>query len=99
MMLSSAPLIGWAGGVFYFQDNRAVLDLLVALLAGAVIYKLFKHELPDHARSSFVWFLVGVLVVVALDIAAHFLRLRNDSIEHVNYDCIHGSCNALPGSR
>ena len=48
---------------------------------------------------SFVWFLVGVLVVVALDIAAHFLRLRNDSIEHVNYECIHGSCNALPGSR
>jgi len=70
-ILASAPLIGWAGDVFYFQDNPAVSDLLVALLAGAVIYKLFKHELPDHDKSSFVWFLVGVLVFVALDIAAH----------------------------
>jgi len=70
-ILASAPLIGWAGDVFYFQDNPAVSDLLVALLAGAVIYKLFKHELPDHDKSSFVWFLVGVLVFVGLDIAAH----------------------------
>jgi hypothetical protein len=70
-ILASAPIIGWAGDVFFFHDNPAVSDLLLALLAGAVIYKLCKYELPDHKKSSFVWFLVGVLVFVGLDIAAH----------------------------
>jgi len=70
-ILASAPIIGWAGDVIYFQDDPAVSTLLVALLAGALIYKLCKYELPDHRESSFAWFLVGVLVFVGLDIAAH----------------------------
>lgn len=70
-ILASAAIIGWAGDVVYFDDNPAVSNLLVATLAGAVIYKLCRYELPDEQKSSFVWFLVGVLVFVALDIAAH----------------------------
>lgn len=68
--LASAPIVGWAGDVIYFQDNPAVSDLLVALLAGAVIYKLFKYELPEHRQSSFVWFLLGVIAFLALDLAS-----------------------------
>lgn len=70
-ILASAPIVGWAGDVIYFQDDPAVSTLLVALLAGALIYKLCKYELPDHKKSNFAWFLVGVLVFVGLDIAAH----------------------------
>jgi hypothetical protein len=68
--LASAPLVGWAGDLIYFQDDPAVSDLLVALLAGAVIYKLFKYELPDHHKSSFAWFLTGVVAFLALEFAA-----------------------------
>lgn len=70
IVLASAPIVGWAGDMIYFQDNPAVSDLLVALLAGAVIYKLFKYELPEHRKSSFAFFLLGVIAFLALNLAS-----------------------------
>ncbi len=70
IVLASAPIVGWAGDVIFFQDNPAVSDLLVALLAGAVIYKLFKYELPEHRQSSFAFFLLGVIAFLALNLAS-----------------------------
>ncbi len=69
-VLASAPLIGWAGDLYIFADNPAVSDLLLALLAGSVIYNLVKHELPEHRKSDFVWFLIGILVFLMLDFAS-----------------------------
>ena len=69
-VLATAPLLGWGGDVFYFEANPAVSDLLTAILAGAIIYKLFKHELPEHHKSSFAWFLIGVAAFVLLDFAS-----------------------------
>lgn len=68
--LASAPLIGWAGDLFYFENNPAVSGLLTAFLAGSVIYKLVKSELPEERKSDFVWFLVGILVFLILDLAS-----------------------------
>jgi hypothetical protein len=70
MILASAAIVGWAGDLVYFQNDPAVSDLLSAMLAGAVIYKLFKYELPDHQKSSFAWFLTGVLVFLVLEFSA-----------------------------
>ena len=69
-VLASAPIVAWAGDVFYFEDNPSVSDLLTALLAGALIYRLFKDELPEDGKSSFVWFLIGTATFLLVDLAA-----------------------------
>ena len=69
-VLASAPLIGWVTDLFVFSANPMVSDVLTALMAGSVIYKLFRHELPDHEQSSFRWFLGGTACFVVLDLLA-----------------------------
>ena len=69
-VLASAALAGWATDLFYFEDDPLISDVLTALLAGSVVYKLFKHEMPDGNKSSFGWFLVGTVSFTALDLLA-----------------------------
>lgn len=69
-VVATAAIVGWLTDLFYFADNPFVSDLLTALLAGSVMYKLFKHELPDNRESSFFWFLIGTLSFLGLDLLA-----------------------------
>lgn len=69
-VLASAPLMGWVTDLFFFSDNPLVSDVLTALMAGSVVYKLFIHELPEGENSSFGWFLAGTTVFVTLDLLA-----------------------------
>lgn len=39
----------------------------ISLLAGIIIYNVFLVELPNPDRSSYVWFLLGALTFVLLD--------------------------------
>ena len=72
-VLASAPLVGWLVDLFSFADDPLVSDLLTALLAGSVIYKLFKHELPEDRRSDFAWFLIGTMCFLGLGmLAGHY---------------------------
>ncbi len=67
-ILATAPLIGWLGDLFFFEDNPFVSDPLRAVLAGALIFKVFRYELPDERHSRFLWFLIGMLVFLTLDV-------------------------------
>ena len=69
-ILATAPFVGWATDLFFFADNPNVSDVLTALMAGSVIYKLFRHELPEEGHSSFYWFLGGTICFVTLDFLA-----------------------------
>lgn len=64
-VLATAPLIGWVTGILK-PGSAVVSDLLIASLAGAIIHNVFKDELPDNQRTSFRWFITGVLVYAIL---------------------------------
>lgn len=39
-----------------------------SLLGGMLMPCVFQHVLPDERQSCFVWFLIGMLVFLALDV-------------------------------
>lgn len=59
-VLATAPFAGWLTATWEGKTNESINDIFVALLAGTLLYKVFKEELPDHDESRFAWFLVGV---------------------------------------
>lgn len=69
-VLALAPLAGWLADTLVETPSEAVSDVLIALLAGSVLYNVFKEELPDHPRSSVRWFIAGVIVYVLLYISS-----------------------------
>jgi hypothetical protein len=46
--------------------SRGNLTLLTALLGGSILLNVFKEELPSTGRSSYPWFMVGLVVYAAL---------------------------------
>lgn len=64
-VLASAPLAGGVTNIL-MPGNAMVSDLLIAGLAGAILHNVFKDELPDNQRSSFRWFVTGILVYAIL---------------------------------
>jgi len=65
-LIASAPLVGLICR-FYFQPEVEILkDTLTAILAGSVIYSVFKKELPYPERTNIVWFFVGILIYTFL---------------------------------
>lgn len=46
--------------IFIGSANELVADLLVALLAGSLLFNVFQEELPEPEHTSFVWFIAGV---------------------------------------
>ncbi len=40
--------------------------LLTALLGGSILLNVFKEELPSTGRSSYPWFLVGLVLYAGL---------------------------------
>ena len=50
-----------------FAPSSALLvALLTALLGGSVLLNVFKEEIPSGRRSSFAWFLVGLVLYAGL---------------------------------
>ncbi len=64
--LAAALVAGWALSALFAPTSTLVVAVLTALLAGAVLLNVFKDELPAGRRSSFPWFLTGLVVYSAL---------------------------------
>ena len=60
---------GWAVGALLAPSSALAVALLTALLAGSVLLNVFKEELPDARRSSFPWFLAGLVLYAVLLLA------------------------------
>lgn len=61
-LLAGATLLGAAISIAFECNPRAV-DLLTALLAGFLLFNIFREEIPDPSRARFRWFFTGALLV------------------------------------
>jgi hypothetical protein len=66
LALASALLIGWGLSALFAPTSTVVVAVLTALLGGSVLLNVFKEELPSTGRSSFGWFVGGLLLYSAL---------------------------------
>jgi len=66
VVLALAVLAGWGLAAVAAPTSTLAVSLATAFLAGAVLLTVFKEELPSGRRSSFRWFLVGVVLYSAL---------------------------------
>jgi hypothetical protein len=66
VVLAGALLFGWALSVVAAPTSTLVVALLTALLSGSILLNVFKEELPSDRRSSFGWFLTGLVLYAAL---------------------------------
>ncbi len=48
------------------QENKLISDLLIAFLAGSIMFNVFYEELPAPKTSRLHWFLAGVTVYILL---------------------------------
>lgn len=64
--LVAALLGGWALGALLAPTSTVVVGGLTALLGGSILLNVFKEEVPGARRSSFAWFLTGLVVYAAL---------------------------------
>jgi hypothetical protein len=46
--------------IFLEPANELVADILIALLAGSLLFNVFQEELPEPEHTSFPWFVAGV---------------------------------------
>lgn len=70
-VLATAPIVGLLCR-FYLRPHVGELpkDILTAILAGSIIYSVFKNELPYPERTRFGVFLVGITTYTVLLILA-----------------------------
>ena len=66
LALAVALLVGWAADALFAPTSTLLVALLTALLGGSILLNVFKEEIPSGRRSSFPWFLTGLMVYAAL---------------------------------
>lgn len=66
LVLAAALLAGWALSALAAPTSTLLVSLLTALLGGFVLLNVVKEELPSDRRSSFGWFLGGLVLYSAL---------------------------------
>lgn len=64
--LGAGLIAGWLLGWVAAPTSTVVVSLLTAVLAGSILLNVFKEELPAGGRSSFPWFLAGVVLYATL---------------------------------
>ncbi|MGX5653791.1 hypothetical protein ACWKWC_03370 [Geodermatophilus nigrescens] len=62
LLLAAALLVGWLVSAVLAPSSALAVALLTALLGGSILLNVFKEELPSTGRSSYPWFLVGLLL-------------------------------------
>jgi hypothetical protein len=65
-LLAGALLFGWLLSAVLAPSSPLLVALLTALLAGSILLNVFKEEIPSDRRSSFRWFVTGLVVYAAL---------------------------------
>jgi zinc transporter ZupT len=74
LILVGALVVGWGAATFFAPTSSVTVSVLLAFLAGSVLFNVFKEEFPSAARrSSFPWFLTGLLLYAALLFAVTLL--------------------------
>lgn len=66
LVLAAALLLGWVLSALAAPTSTLVVALLTALLGGSILLNVFKEELPADRKSSFGWFLTGLVLYAAL---------------------------------
>lgn len=66
LFLSAALLAGWLLDAFLAPTSTLLVAVLTALLGGSILLNVFKEELPPSGRSSYPWFLAGLVLYAAL---------------------------------
>ncbi len=64
-VLAGAVVVGAVSGIVVHVE-AVVLDVLVSLLAGAIVLNVIKEELPSEREARFSAFLFGILLYTAL---------------------------------
>lgn len=64
--LAGALLAGWLLDALFAPTSTLMVALLTALLGGSILLNVFKEELPSTGRSSYPWFLVGLVLYAGL---------------------------------
>lgn len=64
--LVGALLLGWVVSAVTAPTSALLVSLLTALLSGSVLLNVFKEEIPDRRRSSFLWFCIGLVLYAGL---------------------------------
>lgn len=65
-LLATALLAGWGLDALFAPTSTVAVALLTALLGGSVLLNVFKEELPPTGRSSYRWFVVGLVLYAGL---------------------------------
>ena len=65
-VLAAALLLGWMLSAVAAPTSTLVVSVLTALLGGSILLNVFKEELPSDRRSSFPWFLTGLVLYAGL---------------------------------
>ena len=65
-VLMAAITCGLVTDLWAEAANRTFSNTLTALLAGFLMFNIFKEEIPDHKDTRFFWFICGVVVYILL---------------------------------
>ena len=65
-VLAGGLVAGWVLAWLFAPASTIVVSVLTALLSGSILLNVFKEELPSDRRSSFGWFLIGLVLYAAL---------------------------------
>lgn len=66
LCLAGALLLGWAVAAVAAPASTLLVALVTALLGGSILLNVFKEEIPSGRRSSFGWFLTGLVLYAGL---------------------------------
>lgn len=66
VLLAVSLLVGWVLAAVAAPVSTVAVALLTALLGGSVLLNVFKEEIPSTRRSSFGWFVTGLVLYAAL---------------------------------
>ena len=69
-VLVASIVAGLTIDIFTEPANELVSDVLTAILAGSLMFNIFKDELPNPENSSFRWFCGGVGLYLILLVGA-----------------------------
>jgi hypothetical protein len=66
LLLSLALLFGWALSIFFDPANVLLVALMIAFLAGSMLFNVFREELPNSNLASFRWFALGAVLITTI---------------------------------
>ncbi|RJX30560.1 MAG: hypothetical protein C4525_12590 [Desulfarculus sp.] len=66
LTLVGALLAGWVVTALTEPINVLLVSLMIAFLAGSILYNVFKEELPSGRSSSYPWFCLGLGLTAGL---------------------------------